>query len=299
MVGFPRDRLSRLALGTAQLGMDYGVVAPSRAPDEGAARAILDAAWDSGITCFDTARLYGEAEARIGAWRAATGHAPLVITKFGKRDNAAAVEGDLASSMAALGVTCLDGVLAHRAEDLRAPGVAAALRGAVDKGRLGAFGASVYEPDAAARALAVPGVTLLQAPLSAFDRRLVESGVLARAAAGGVAVFARSVFLQGLLLADPECLPEFFEPAAPALRRFRAIAGAAHMSPAALALASVLAEDGVASVVIGVTDADEMRANAQAAGQNVDPAAIAEARAAGRNLPMAMIDPRQWPTRGS
>ncbi len=63
MVGFPRDRLSRLALGTAQLGMDYGVVAPSRAPDEGAARAILDAAWDAGITCFDTARLYGDAVA--------------------------------------------------------------------------------------------------------------------------------------------------------------------------------------------------------------------------------------------
>ena len=76
----------------------------------------------------------------------------------------------------------------------------------------------------------------------------------------------------------------------------RAIAGAAHMSSAALALASVLAEDGVASVVIGVTDADEMRANAQAAGQNVAPAAIAEARAAGQGLPLAMIDPRQWPT---
>ena len=296
MVGFPRDRLSRLALGTAQLGMDYGVVAPSRAPDDSAARAILDAAWESGITCFDTARLYGDAESRIGAWRAATGHAPLVITKFAKRDDAAAVEGDLAASMAALGVTCLDGVLAHGAEYLHMPGVAAALREAVDTGRLGAFGASVYDPDAAARALAVPGVTLLQAPLSAFDRRLVESGALERAAAGGVAVFARGVFLQGLLLSDPDRLSAFFEPAAPALRRFQAIAGAAGLSPAALALASVLAEDGVASVVIGVADADQMRANAQAAGQGVDPAAIDEARAAGRDLPVAMIDPRQWPT---
>ena len=299
MVGFPRDRLSRLTLGTAQLGMDYGVVAPSLAPDQGTARAFLDAAWETGITCFDTDRLYGEAESRIGAWRAATGHAPLVITKIAKRADAKTMESDLSSSLAALGVTCLDGVLAHRAEDLHVPEVAAVLRQAVDKGRLGAFGASVYEPDAAARALAVPGVTLLQAPMNVFDRRLAESGALERAVAGGVAVFARSVFLQGLLLADPECLPGFFEPAAPALRRFQAIARAAQMSPAALALAAVLAEDGVASVVIGVTDADEMRANAQAAGQGVDPAAIAEARAAGRNLPVAMIDPRQWPTRGS
>ncbi len=296
MVGFPRDRLSRLTLGTAQLGMDYGVVAPSLAPDEGAARAILDAAWDLGITCFDTARLYGEAESRIGAWRAATGHAPLVITKFATRGDVAALEDDLSSSMAALGVTCLDGVLAHRAEDLRMPGVAAALQGAVAEGRLGAFGASVYEPEAAARALAVPGVTLLQAPLNAFDRRLAESGALERAAAGGVAVFARSVFLQGLLLGNPEALPAFFQPARAALRRFQAIAGAAGLSPAALALAAVVAEDGVASVVIGVADADELRANAQAVGQSVDPAAIAEARDAGRDLPVAMIDPRQWPT---
>jgi aryl-alcohol dehydrogenase-like predicted oxidoreductase len=179
---------------------------------------------------------------------------------------------------------------------LHVPEVAAVLRQAVDQGRLGAFGASVYEPDAAARALAVSGVTLLQAPLNVFDRRLAESGALERAAAGGVAVFARSVYLQGLLLSDPERLPAFFEPAAPALRRFQAIARAARMSPAALALAAVLAEDGVASVVIGVANADEPRANAQAAAQSIDPAAIAEARTAGQGLPLAMIDPRQWPT---
>lgn len=59
---------SRLVLGTAQLGMKYGIANTSGAPAKDEAFAILDAALEGGINTFDTAAAYGESEGVLGAW---------------------------------------------------------------------------------------------------------------------------------------------------------------------------------------------------------------------------------------
>src|SRR5439155_24255220 len=50
-------------------------------------------------------------------------------------------------------------------------------------------------------------VAVLQLPCSLFDQRIVRSGLLDRAVRAGKAVFARSVFLQGVAHLSPEALP--------------------------------------------------------------------------------------------
>ncbi len=60
--------MSALALGTVELGLDYGIAMPGefgRPPIEEAIR-LVHAAIDSGITLIDTARAYGESEAVLG-----------------------------------------------------------------------------------------------------------------------------------------------------------------------------------------------------------------------------------------
>lgn len=57
---------SPLTLGTVQLGVPYGVANRSGQPDVEHANKILAAAWDGGITCFDTASIYGSAERLLG-----------------------------------------------------------------------------------------------------------------------------------------------------------------------------------------------------------------------------------------
>src|SRR5579859_4498959 len=71
-------RISALILGCASFG-GIGSVPEliGRGESEQTAFAIMDAAWELGITCFDTADAYagGQSEAMIGAWLKARGSA--------------------------------------------------------------------------------------------------------------------------------------------------------------------------------------------------------------------------------
>ena len=73
---------TRLTLGTAQLGLRYGIANRAGRPDDATAAALLDRAWDLGIRSFDTARAYGDAEARLGGWLGDGHHEPMVISKL-------------------------------------------------------------------------------------------------------------------------------------------------------------------------------------------------------------------------
>ena len=55
----------KLALGTAQFGMEYGVANQSGKPSQKGMRSILDLAWDHGMHTIDTAKAYGNSEETI------------------------------------------------------------------------------------------------------------------------------------------------------------------------------------------------------------------------------------------
>lgn len=61
--------LSRLMLGTAQLGMAYGVANTAGRPDFRQAVRLIAAAADGGVNCFDTAAAYGDSEVILGRTR--------------------------------------------------------------------------------------------------------------------------------------------------------------------------------------------------------------------------------------
>ena len=64
-------RISALALGTVELGMDYGLRVPGAHGRPAAADAvrIIHAALDRGVNLIDTAPIYGAAEALLGRSR--------------------------------------------------------------------------------------------------------------------------------------------------------------------------------------------------------------------------------------
>ena len=63
----------RLVLGTAQLGMDYGIANRTGAPDPETAKQIIKEAIEAGIREFDTAQAYGCSEKVLGRVIAALG----------------------------------------------------------------------------------------------------------------------------------------------------------------------------------------------------------------------------------
>ena len=58
--------ISKITLGTAQLGFDYGISNKKGKPTDDQSYRILQTALDNGITSFDTAPVYGNSENLIG-----------------------------------------------------------------------------------------------------------------------------------------------------------------------------------------------------------------------------------------
>ena len=146
---------SRLILGCGNFG---GIgSAPQffgRGESEEEADRIMDAAWNLGITSFDTADAYGggRSETWIGRWRARTGNRPALTTKVFH-----SVEGDRADrglsrerilrqidgSLMRLGVEQVDTYLIHEPDpDTPIEETLDALEEVVRAGKVGAFGAS-------------------------------------------------------------------------------------------------------------------------------------------------------------
>jgi aryl-alcohol dehydrogenase-like predicted oxidoreductase len=195
--------IQRLVLGTAQLGMQYGIANVDGTPSEGAALEIIKAAYDSGIRYFDTAIGYGEAQERLGRILRGLNIQTKVkiITKFGDifKDPP---RSQLLTMRQQLGVENIWGILLHREEDLER--IADSFNSMDIYNR---FGVSLYSPDVAMQALSSPHISLLQVPGNVFDKRFLSPEFLGSVQSSKVTLMVRSIFLQGLALMSPETVP--------------------------------------------------------------------------------------------
>lgn len=267
-------------------------------PDEALAMSILDAAWNGGVRSIDTARGYGDAEARIGRWMAARGTDPFVVTKIPRIDDGggvAAVRTALRGSRDALRCTFIDGLLLHRATDLARAGVADVLGELVASGEIGGFGVSAYSPEDVEMALGLAGISLIQAPFNLLDQRLETSGMLSRCVDAGVTVFARSVFLQGLFTLEPDRLPDGLAEARVPLRKLQELARDGGYSLVEAALLAVRDTPGINSLVIGAeTDAQVEGFLAMSALPEMDADLRAALFEVAVSVPEHVIHPGKW-----
>lgn len=291
--------VSSLGLGTWQLGADWGDVS------EADARAVLDAATDSGVTIFDTADVYGDgrSEQLIGRYlRDRSDLDVFVATKMGRRlpqepENYSAANFDAwtARSLQNLGVDTLDLVQLH-CPPTAVYGIDRVfddLDALVEQGRMRHYGVSVERVDEALAAIARPNVASVQIIVNAFRLKPLDE-VLPAALDAGVGIIARVPLASGLLsgrytrdttfAADDHRtynrhgeafdVGETFSgvdyaAGVEAAQRFSALAESHDLAPATAALAWLAQLPGVSTVIPGARSPEQARANA-AAGEVAD-----------------------------
>lgn len=195
----------KLALGTVQFGLDYGVANTSGRVTAKEVNAILQRAQVCGLDTLDTAIAYGDSEAVLGRlgieqWKTVT---KLPAVPEDCKDVSQWVYDQIQQSIARLGVRQLQGVLLHRpAQLLEQTGSALydALQSIKAQGMTRKIGVSVYGPAELEALFDTYALDLVQAPLNILDRSLVLSGWASQLHDAGVEVHTRSAFLQGLLL---------------------------------------------------------------------------------------------------
>jgi aryl-alcohol dehydrogenase-like predicted oxidoreductase len=174
--------MARLILGCG----NYGGVgsAPElfgQGENEDEAFAIMDAAWESGITAFDTADAYGggASETTIGKWIASRGRRPTLTTKTFNPMRPGADHGlgrdrmlrQIESSLGRLGVDRVDMYLAHTFDpDTPVHETAATFEKLVDTGLIGAWGLSNVDGDQLRAFLELGRPKVVQNSYSLLDR---------------------------------------------------------------------------------------------------------------------------------
>jgi aryl-alcohol dehydrogenase-like predicted oxidoreductase len=258
----PRAFAGRIALGTVQFGLDYGVSNRGGRVDDAVAAAIVERAARSGVDTLDTAVAYGCSEQVLGGIVAA---APLrIVSKFPAGTTGAQLPSVLEGSLSRLRRRSLHAWLAHDFKSLADPELRAALDRARSDGRVDRIGASIYEP-ADIDWLRAQGAALdfVQLPFNLFDQRFKP--VLAGLKARGVEVHARSAFLQGLFFLPLDELSAHFDSVKPALRALHELAAREAIPLGALLLNYATLQAPIDKVVIGVTTVGELAQNLDAA----------------------------------
>ncbi|MEV0274442.1 aldo/keto reductase [Hamadaea sp. NPDC050747] len=281
-------RQSALVLGAAQLGMAYGIANTTGDLDQAAVDALLRRAADLGVTHVDTARAYGESEARIGA----ASVKPQVITKLapGETDVPAGVQASL-TALREKSAT----FLLHRAADV--PQAWDGLRKVKDAGQADRIGVSVQNPAELLAVARLSDLGYVQLPCNVLDRRWLTPQV-AEALSGDVVVTVRSVYLQGLLAAGTAAR----WPHVPDTQRDAVVATLDEVAAdlrfpnrAGLCVAYTLGLPWVTSVVIGAETLDQIEENVRLASRPGLAAAEREMLLDRLpELPAQLLDPSTW-----
>jgi aryl-alcohol dehydrogenase-like predicted oxidoreductase len=202
--GLTQRDVSEIGLGTWQLGADWG-----RVSDE-MALATLRAAFEAGVTFFDTADVYGNgrSESLIGQFLATTRAAVFVATKLGRSSRPGwpqnftrtAVREHTEGSLRRLGVEALDLTQLHcvPAAVLERGEIFDWLRELQREGKIKAFGASVESMDEAHICLEQPGLASLQIIFNVFRQKPIEA-LFPTAIKKNVALIVRLPLASGLL----------------------------------------------------------------------------------------------------
>jgi aryl-alcohol dehydrogenase-like predicted oxidoreductase len=247
----------KLALGTVQFGLDYGISNPMGKTPLNEVERIMSGARGKGLNTLDTAVAYGDSETVLGCIGVRDWSVVSKVPPFEKSGMCGKewVLHHFRKSLERLRIKRLHGLLLHNASDLLGEEgcqIAAGLCQAKAEGLVGKVGYSIYSPLLLKELVQVMPPDLIQAPLNVFDQRLVTSGWLNKLTEMGVEVHTRSVFLQGLLLMTPETRPQAFNKWNDLWNRWDTAVGNQSGQALALCLGFVKWHSEISRVVLGV-----------------------------------------------
>lgn len=248
----------KLALGTAQFGLQYGINNKNGIPDEKQLLDILNKAYQESIDTIDTSISYGNAEKRI---------AKLSLKKFKIISKTIELKSknDLLNSFKEsinnLGINRLDGYLIHNVENLLDyPELWETMISIKKQKLVKKIGVSIYTPkqlNSILKKNIIPDI--IQLPYSLLDRKFEK--YFSRLKKLNIEIHVRSVFLQGLYFMNPEDLSENLIPLKYYLISIQDICKKLEVLIAELALNFVYSNRLIDKIIVGVDSEEHLTLN--------------------------------------
>jgi len=205
---------SKLILGTAQFGLNYGINNNFGKLDTNSVIEILKIAKQNKIDLLDTASSYGDSENIIGLY---SNFNFKIVSKFSKIKNASELKNQFANTLKNLRIQNLYAYLSHNPNEvIQNQKIWETLIYLKTCGKINKIGFSVYtlqELDSLLKLDIIPD--LIQIPFSLLDRKF--ESYLPDLKSKNIEIHSRSVFLQGLYFMNFDKLPKKLESLKPAL----------------------------------------------------------------------------------
>lgn len=202
------EKLKTIVLGTAQLGLNYGINNVAGKPSKKLVYNILDCAYDYGIKDLDTATAYGDSELVIGEYIRKTNRQFDISTKLPllkeTGDISNVIERQFKTSLKNLGIDKIKTYYLHTFADCKKEKVLSALLSLKSDGYIENLGISIYEPVELEYIIKFLKdiIDVVQIPFNIFDVRWTKCNLLQKCSENNILINARSIYLQGLAFID-------------------------------------------------------------------------------------------------
>ena len=204
--------LNKLALGTAQFGLDYGITNSEGKVQVEEVELILGCAKENSINTLDTAASYGNSEEVLGS--IGISDFQIITKTIPLKNGVDEVIKHFQQSLTFLNKSSVNGLLIHNVNEIEHKNFNTLFKELTElkrQGLVNKIGFSIYTPEQVDFLLKNFDFDLIQVPFNIFDNRLIQGGQLQALNNKGIEVHARSVFLQGVIL-DFNNLSNYFSP---------------------------------------------------------------------------------------
>jgi len=263
-------KANKIVLGTAQLGFNYGITNKEGKPSRRDTFKIVKYALENGISYFDTAYSYGDSEIIIGNFiNIYKGYKNKVniITKMPslkeEKTNEEIINKYFFSSLKRLGQGSIFCYMVHDFNDIanNLDVINKIFLKYKNEGLIKKIGVSIYDENQIKILIKYFDFDLIQIPINLFDQRLLKNSLLLDLKKRNIDIYARSIFLQGLIFLDESSLPLKFKNANKQIEPLNDISLKYNISKEEIALLFVNNITEIDKIVIGVEKISQLQRN--------------------------------------
>ena len=289
------NSVRKIILGTAQMGLDYGINNKFGKISLEESHQILLRAHASGITTLDTAEAYGNAHIVIGEFhKSYPNHRFKIVTKVPHSIEENSFEVKIKEYLKDLEVNCLEVLMFHSFDSFKSnQGSCIKLLELKSNGLINHIGVSVYTNDQIEYLLDKEYVTVVQLPFNLLDNYSLRGDLLEDLKLKGKIIHTRSVFLQGLLFKKTSDDIKIVQRLQSELEMLNQIVIQSNCSMEELALSYCLIQKNIDNVIIGVDSEDHLNTNIKASSYKIEEDIIQEINNINTN-DVDLLNPSLW-----
>ena len=299
------NEFSRIILGTVQFGLPYGngEWEFSLMPKE-KVFAILDKAWAMGIKTLDTSPDYGFAEQRIAQYLSDNPSKHFnIISKIksipqSKSEICNAFKNWFANCpyLKSSNLNSLS-VLLHNENHIYDNNIVEHLNELKFAKKVTNWGASIYKTDAAKRALATHGCSIVELPFGFLNQQIKREGFFDENMPSNKKIIARSIFTKGALFRIPNELANSSKDYSKVLHELKIYLNEVNIGIGQFGIMFALSQPKIKNVVVGVDDIEQLSELSIPNNFSILDRMPVEVKKFAENLDGVLSRPENWPNK--